>query len=313
MSIDCDVTVFRKVFFFSILSFYLFVFCGFLLNTDSKQNNFNIISKNTKSQSFNLNLPLTFSLDENFHIPNGFRKGGLCIAVISTNRTNYLIEVLETLFKYIQKYEPNLNYNLVWVDTASFHQGQLNIELSRRFHFDRKIFLSSPTDNRQVEGISTSNQLALSLCSKNDFFMPLEDDWKLHPNARIGFLQKTIELLNASPHQLYGIVYKETEPRSKDEKTIVVKVGEESFKVYYGLDRGAFSYTNGAAIYRMANIKEFYKDGVEHNNMFEICLSRVVNKLGHFFGFVDLIDNCTKGPGNCYGVFQHIGKVSTWR
>ena len=143
--------------------------------------------------------------------------------------------------------------------------------------------------------------------------MPLEDDWKLHPKRRIGFLQKTIDILNASPHKLYGIVFKETEPRSKKEKTLIVNTGNESFKIYYGLDRGGFSYTNGAAIYRMSNIKEFYNDGVVNNNMFEICMSRVVNKFGNFFGFVDFIENCTKKPGDCYGVFKHIGKVSTWK
>lgn len=321
---NLDVSALKPNIFHCILFSYIYFFHlqNFLKQMDIFYPNFisskhpNFISSNlprSEIKTGNFQNPPSFSLDEHFHVPNGFRKGGICIAVISSNRTEYLNIVLNSLFQYIQKHEPNLTYNLVWIDTASSHQGQLNIELSRRFHFDRKIFLSTRSKDKQVEGISTPNILALSLCSKNDFFMPLEEDFQLVSTPKIGFLQKTIDILNAAPHSLMGIVFKNTEPRSKKEKTLVVNVGNENYTIYYGLDRGSFSYTNGAGIYRMQNIREYYKDGVIHSTMFEICISRVVNKFGHYFGFVDFIDNCTKEPGDCYGVFHHIGLKSTWR
>lgn len=58
-----------------------------------------------------------------------------------SNRTSYLTESLTALFKYIQKYEPHLNYNLSWIDTATHNQDLLNVELNKRFHFDRKVFI----------------------------------------------------------------------------------------------------------------------------------------------------------------------------
>lgn len=230
---------------------------------------------------------------------------------MSCNRPYYMIENIGLLLYYIQKYEPNLNFNLVWVDTATENQSQLNIELSRKFHFDRKVFLSSESNNKVMEGITTVYKLAIHLCENNEYFMPLEEDWKLIQTPKIGFLSKTIEILKAGPHSLMGIVYKDTEPRANPENILRLKIRNKTYKIYYGLKR-PFQFTNGASIYRMSNINELVREGISEKTWFEIGLSKTSRKLGMFFGFVDFIDNCTKTDGNCYGVFHHVGKISSW-
>ena len=83
-----------------------------------------------------------FSLGKSFLKPDGFHKGELWIFVMFRNRTSNLIESLTALFKYIQKYEPHLNYNLSWIDTATKNQDLLNVELNKRFLFFFYFFFS---------------------------------------------------------------------------------------------------------------------------------------------------------------------------
>lgn len=243
--------------------------------------------------------------------PNAFRKGGLCIALMSCNRSYYMIENLGLLLFYIQKYEPKLNYNLIWIDTATQGQAQLNEKLSSKFHFDRKVFLPTASHKRLLVGITTVYQIAVHLCKNNDFIMPLEEDWKLIQTPRIGFINKTIEILDNSPHSLMGIVFKNTEPRAKHEKNLLIKVQNEVFNITYGLDR-TFQFTNGASIYRMSNILELLHEGLNPKISFESSLSVTARKFGMYFGFVDLIKNCKRKPGYCYGIFRHVGKISSW-
>lgn len=257
------------------------------------------------------NLPKNFSLNSSFHQPNAFRKGGLCIALISCNRSFYMIESVGLLLMYIQKYEPTLNYSLIWIDTATDNQSQLNIELSKRFYFDRKTFLSSMSDNKVIEGITTVYRIAVELCDKNDFFMPFEEDWKIVQNPRIGFLRTTMNILNNSPHSLMGIIYKNSEKRTQPEKILYTKVNNEKFKIICEIDR-PYQFVNGVGIYRMSNMKELINKGVSDKIWFEQSLSKTAKKLGMYFGFTDLVENCSFPPGNCYGVFQHLGKISSW-
>lgn len=256
-------------------------------------------------------LPSNFALNESFHIPNAFRKGGLCIALISCNRPFYMIESIGLLLMYIQKYEPNLNYSLIWIDTATNNQSYINIELSKRFHFDRKTFLTSTSNDKVIEGITTVYRIAVELCNKNDFFMPFEEDWKIVQNPKIGFLRTTMEILNNSPHSLMGIIYKNSEKRTQPEKILFTKVKNEKFKIICEIDR-PYQFVNGVGIYRMSNMKELISKGVSNKIWFEQSLSRTAKKLGMYFGFTDLVENCSFPPGNCYGVFQHLGKISSW-
>lgn len=256
----------------------------------------------------NLHLPFYFSLRDDFHHPNAFRKGGLCIALMSSNRPLYMLETIQELLYYIQNYEPYLNYSLVWVDTATKNQDSLNIELSRRFHFDRKLFLTTHSSQKLHEGITTTYQLAIHLCENSDYFMPLEEDWKLIKTPKIGFLQNTMDILNEAPHQLMGIVFKNTEPRIQPEKNLIMKVKNNTYNITCEMKR-KYQFVNGAAIYRMSNIKKLVDKPIPHNSIFEFSLSCNARNLGMFFGFVDFVENCKKSPGDCYGVFQHIGKV----
>lgn len=84
-----------------------------------------------------------------------------------SNRTSYLTESLTALFKYIQKYEPHLNYNLSWIDTATHNQDLLNVELNKRFHFDRKVFILFFARKRIFEWMTMVYKLAITLCEHN--------------------------------------------------------------------------------------------------------------------------------------------------
>ena len=79
-------------------------------------------------------------LNSSFHPPDAFRKADLCIALMLANRPFYMKKTLNSLLLYIQNYEPNLKYNLVWIDTVTKQQAELNKELTKAFHFDQKLF-----------------------------------------------------------------------------------------------------------------------------------------------------------------------------
>ncbi|KAK8871425.1 hypothetical protein M9Y10_007153 [Tritrichomonas musculus] len=253
--------------------------------------------------------PSNFSLPKNFHVRNSFRHGGLCIALLSSNRPEYLSKTLPAFLEYIYKYEPNLDYTLVWVDTATNNIGQLNIELDERFHFDKKVFLSTFARSKIYEGVTASYKLALSLCEKNDYFMPFEEDWLLIDSPTKGFLQITMSVLEKAPHSLMGIVFKETEQKEGPSDPLLVEVGGDVYNVTCQKKRG-FQFVNGASIYRMSNMKEMTKDGVNEKTSFELSCTEVARTLGMYFGFIDFVENCTKPKGDCYGVFRHIGRRS---
>lgn len=251
-----------------------------------------------------------FSLDKNFHIPNAFRKGGLCIALLSSNRPEYLLRTVSALFYYIQKYEPNLDYSLVWVDTATKDSNQLSIELDKKYHVDKRAFLSTFANSKIYEGVTMSYKIALTLCEKNDYFMPLEEDWVLIDNPKIGFIQKTMEILNKAPHSLMGINFKDTDEKEGPIDFLSIDVNGELYNITCQKKRG-FQFVNGASIYRMSNMKELIKDGIIETTSFELSCTEYARKYGMYFGFIDFIENCTKPKGDCYGVFHHIGRWSS--
>lgn len=290
----------------------ILIFCNFYdFNKPIKFNIANFLIQNQYLE----NLPeviSNFSLPKNFHERDSFRKGGLCIALMSSNRPKYLIKSLTTLMYYIYKYEPTLSYTLVWVDTCTNNINQLSSELDERFHFDKKTFLSSFSRNKIYEGVTSTYKLALSLCEKNDYFMPFEEDWLLHENATKGFIQKTMDVLNKAPHSLMGIVFKNTEVKEMPVDYLLINVSNDAYNISCQKKRG-FQFVNGAAIYRMSNMKELTKDGVNEKTSFELSCTEKARKLGMYFGFIDFVDNCKKPKGDCYGVFQHIGrKSSVW-
>lgn len=255
--------------------------------------------------------PDYFSLREDFHKPNGFLKGGICIAVMSCNRTSYLIRTLTALLSYIQKYEPDLNYNLVWVDSASQNQDLLNLELNKRFHFDRRVLIPSLARKKVFEGITTAYKFAINLCEHSEFFLPLEDDWELISTPRIGFINLSMELLNISPYKLIGFIFKDTEKREGIERSLILEYNKEKFNVTCR-SKSFMQYMNGAAIYKMTNIKRLVRKGIDKRIMFEYSIDYWAKSMDMYSGYIDLVENCTKPVGDCYGVFHHIGKKSTW-
>lgn len=260
-----------------------------------------------------LKYPFKFSLREDFHRPDAFRSADLCIALMSCNRTNYLIKTLESLFSYIQKYEPSLSYKLIWIDTGSMDQSYLNVELSKRYHFDQKFFFSTIPKSKLHEGITTTYLYSVQFCEKTRYFLPLEEDWELVKTPKIGFIDKTIKLLDKGPHSLMGIVFKDTCRRQQPEETLNITINDNEMHTILYSHKRVYSYSNGGSIYRMSNMKELIGDGkLDRSQSYELSISQAATKQGMYFGLVDFVDNCTKPPGDCHGVFHHIGIDSTW-
>lgn len=256
-----------------------------------------------------------FSLPKNFHKPNSFNKNGLCIALISSNRPFFLIEHLTLLIYYIHNYEPSLKYDLVWVDTATTDYFEILPKLHQKFHFDKILHLPTFSENRQIEGIPIAYEYMIHLCDKNDYIMLFEEDLRLIDNPKIGFIQKTIDILDNSPHSLMGIVFRDDIAKKGIQKTLLVKTKDNVYNVTCQMNR-KYQFTNAASIYRMSNIKELVNNNVKNKNkypLYELAMAESARKLGMFFGFVDFIDNCTKPVGDCYGIFIHAGRNNSSR
>lgn len=251
-----------------------------------------------------------FQLRDDFHRPNPFNKGGLCLAVISANRPYYLLRTLKLLLYYIQKYEPHLHFDLVWVDTATANFSSLLKFFEEKYHFDKILRLPKSSRSRQLHGIPETYEHVFHLCKKNEFIIPFEEDFELIPTPQIGFIQTTLDILNKAPHELMGLQMRGDSRYDKRlpilNMTINVKGVDYLVKYQKGLD---YQFTNGACIYRMSNVMELVKFG-KHNPYYEITMSDSARKMGMFYGFVDFDTNCTLPKGSCNRLFDHIGYKS---
>lgn len=292
---------------------------SFPINQKQIQYNFSLISiqSNERNQHhqntsgiFDYDTISSFSLRDNFHKPYSFNKKGLCIVLMSSNRPQYMVEDLTLLLYYIQKYEPSLKYDLIWIDTATKNFSYLYPKLDERFHFDKILHLPTFSTDKQYEGIPRIYEHAVHLCEKNDYFMPFEEDFKLINTPKIGFIQNTIDILNNSPHSLMGLVYRNDVVKKGPQKTLLIQVRSQTFNISCQLNR-EYQFNNGASIYRMTNIKELIQKGINRNPLYELSMSRSARELGMFYGLVDFDDNCTKPIGSCHGIFLHIGKISS--
>lgn len=126
------------------------------------------------------------------------------------------------------------------------------------------------------EGITTTYLYSVQFCEKTRYFLPLEEDWELVKTPKIGFIDKTIKLLDKGPHSLMGIVFKDTCKRKQPEETLNITINDnEKHTILYSHKR-VYSYSNGGSIYRMSNMKELIGDGkLDRRQSYELSIRKL--------------------------------------
>ena len=136
------------------------------------------------------------------HEPYGFRTGGVCIAAISFGTPPNYRQNLKRLMDYILYHDQSLKYDLVFVNTGSEEQEEMNINLSLEFPFDKRLlFRSSLLDNFDLLA-KTTYEHAAEACgdSSNTFFF---GDYRLKDDLPENILSKAISKLNSAPSDVH--------------------------------------------------------------------------------------------------------------
>jgi hypothetical protein len=167
---------------------------------------------------------------------------GLCIAVVSCNRSDYLHLVLARLFELIIKSEPDLLYELIWID-----QGMVNHQsLSQLYHFDKKFFFVKPV------GYFASFRLAFSECTR-DYLFVLKDDW-LPMNISLPWFSFSMDLLAHAPESICAILLCLASVHNQIYRTAIRSCLVPSGTVWR-FAHNFFYFTNLPTVYRMSSLK----------------------------------------------------------
>jgi hypothetical protein len=217
---------------------------------------------------------------------------GLCIAVISCNRSDYLRVALAHLFQFIAKSEPALSYELIWIDQATTNRASL----SKLYRFGKRFLFSRPV------GYSVSFRLAFSQCTCEYIFL-LEDDW-LAVNSSLPWFSFSIDLLAHAPEAMYAILLRMVAMNGPIYRTTVQSCLVPSGTVWRFGQR-TFHFTNGPAVYRMSSIRHIL---AKYDYTNEGGVSEVAKELGYTLSFwADGIASPSQVPIR----FRHIGLRST--
>jgi hypothetical protein len=217
---------------------------------------------------------------------------GLCIAVVSNNRSDYLRLALEHLLKFIRKSESSLSYELIWIDQATVHQASFG----RLYRFDKKFLFARPV------GYSVSFRLAFSQCTREYIFL-LEEDW-LAVNISLPWLSFSMDLLAHAPESMDAILLRMVTMNSPIYRTTIQSCLVPSGTVWkFGLR--TFHFTNGPAVYRMSSIRKIL---AKYDYTTEGGVSGMAKTLGYTLSFwADGIASPSRVPIR----FRHIGFRST--
>lgn len=246
-------------------------------------------------------------LDKNFHKPYGFRKADLCIAVMSSNRPFYLYEDVGRLLYYIEKYEPDLNYDLVLIDTATHPQEGVLKNFTERYHVDKSLFVSTFSHNKQYEGIPIIYEHALELCQDSKYMMPFEEDFRLIDTPKKGFLKLCMDIIKRSEENLIGILLRrDIGPDGAQENKSVV-VNNVKYTLRCQMNR-EYQFNNGAAVYKVSSLNKL-ADKSRRGSMYELTMSSSAKRHGMYYALMELDTTCHNK--NCYGTFDHVGKISS--
>jgi hypothetical protein len=166
----------------------------------------------------------------------------LCIALFSGNQSDCLQLLLARLLEFITKAEPNLLYELLWIN-----QERINaISFSRLHRFEKKFLFTKSV------GRSVFIYLAFSQCDCG-YLLPLDQDW-LPTNMSLPWFSFSMDLLAHAPESMYAISLRVASLNSPIDRTKVKSCLVPSGTVWR-FDHGTFRFVNGPVVYRMSSIR----------------------------------------------------------
>lgn len=221
----------------------------------------------------------------------------LLITIVSCNRFIYLNRTVYLLTKHIQNYEESLLYTILFIDQGT----KQRYKLIKQYNIFNS-FLMNPSK------YSYSFNLIFSYLYTKYLFI-LEEDWNViediekkiyHPS----FIEESILILDYNK-QIYGILLRELRDIHVNYSLNVrTTMGKHLVHILCNM-KERYSFTNGACIYRCANLAKvkIYKSEGEVSNYFK----EKNYKLGFTY-------KGRKGKYNSsreQSVMIHIGKNST--
>jgi hypothetical protein len=193
----------------------------------------------------------------------------LCIVVISCNQSNYPWPVLAGLFEFITQAEPNLSYELIWIDQASVDRASF----SRLYRFDQKFLFAKRV------GSSVSFRLAFFQCTR-EYILLLEEDW-MAVNMSLPWFSFSMDLLSHAPESTYAILLCMVSMSRPIYKTTIQSCLIPSGTVWRFGYR-SFHFTEGPAIYRVSTVRQIL---AKHDDTNGYGFTEGMRKLGYTLSF----------------------------
>jgi hypothetical protein len=163
--------------------------------------------------------------------------------VVSCNRSDDLPIVLAKLFQLIRKSEPDLLYELIWIDRGLANRDSL----SRLYQFDKKFLFAKPV------GYFVSFRLAFSQCPHKYIFY-VEDDW-LAMNMSLPWFSFSMDLLAHAPESICAILLCMPSVPRQIYRTSIRSCLVPSGTVW-SLAHNFPHFTNVPTVYRVSNLKQ---------------------------------------------------------
>lgn len=260
------------------LIFYIFTTIGFfivnrIINNSNryKQTFFN---KSIKKRQLTALIPLNKKVD-------------ICFTVISCDRLFLLKNTLKRFLRHVKKYEPNITYQLNWIDQAS--EGRQ--EILNQYHFHNRLF------SYKRMGHPFSFTMGFHLCNADYIFL-LEEDMYLN-DPKMDFITKIINVLKQTNDSIFGVVMREI-PHEWFQKSPKEKIPNMDGLKCLNMLNLPFHFVNSPGIYKMKIINYLLSKGsYEREDKFGQLAKR------HNKTFIIIDDKRFY-----YNLFTHIGASS---
>jgi hypothetical protein len=200
--------------------------------------------------------------------------------------------LLAGLSELINRVEPNLLYELIWVDQATVDRASL----SRLSRFDRKFLFAQPV------GYSISLRLAFLQCTREYIFI-LGKHW-LAVNISLPWFSFSMDVLAHVPESMYGVLLLMVPVNGRIYKTTIQSCFIPSGTIWR-FDHKVFHLATWPAVYRMSSIKEIL-------NKLDCLSDYKFASLARALGYTVLIwtDDITRS-NQLPLLFRHIGLRSS--
>jgi len=228
------------------------------------------------------------------------RNPEICVTFLSCRRLHLLERSIQAVIHHLETVEPNVKYEIVWVDNGSNQQN--TIQILQKFQIEKPVLL------QLNYGLAFGFNLQFFGLCRAPFILTLEEDWQVKEGTRISAISMALNLLRTDERLLSVFLRPEKDelhdlsPWRTNEKTqIEYRYHCKSPNNVWG------SYSNGASLIRASYIKEigyftedFWNAGWVEGNF----ASRVPEK--YCGAELRLEKNCTSSK--CNSIFIHIGE-----